>query len=211
MARAGRLAQATMLAASLIAAEAAAQAVTDRPETTEQQTLVDRARATVEHLKADPNFSNLNELLHQAKGVVVVPELVKAGLIIGGAGGSALLLARSPQGEWSYPAFYRLAAASIGFQIGAQVSEVALVVMNQQALEKLLTDHITLGADVSVAAGPVGGSLQAGTTTNVGADIYTFASSKGLFGGLALEGVFSRRTMAPIVSITARTRRRARS
>src|SRR5258708_36267577 len=132
--RAVPVAVAALLAASLIGAEAAAQGVvTDRPETTQQQALVDRAKATVEHLKADPNFSNFNELLHQAKGVVIVPELIKAGLIIGGAGGSGLLLVRDAKGEWSDPAFYNVAAASIGLQIGAQGARGGPVAREQPA------------------------------------------------------------------------------
>jgi SH3 domain-containing YSC84-like protein 1 len=174
-------AAALAMAASVAATGAAAQ-------TTTPQTLIDRAWTTVEHLKANPEFSNFNDLLHQAQAVVVVPRLIKAGFVIGGAGGSGVLLARGPQGEWSYPAFLRLGAGSIGFQFGAEMSEVVLVIMNRRALDKLLQDRVTLGADASVAAGAMGGSLQAGTTTNAGADIYTFASSKGLFGGLALEG-----------------------
>jgi len=154
----------------------------------EEQDLVNRAKTAVDHLRADPNFSNFNSLLRQAKAVIVVPQLIKAGLIIGGSGGSGVLLARNAQGEWSSPAFYHLGAASLGFQIGAQVSEVVLVIMNDGALNKLLTDQVSLGGDVSVAAGTIGGGLQAATTTNAGSDIYTFASSKGIFGGITLEG-----------------------
>src|SRR5258708_33859910 len=102
--RAVPVAVAALLAASLIGAEAAAQGVvTDRPETTQQQALVDRAKATVEHLKAAPNFSNFNELLRQAKGVVSVPALRKPGLIIGGAGGPGRLLGRDRNGARSAP------------------------------------------------------------------------------------------------------------
>jgi lipid-binding SYLF domain-containing protein len=154
----------------------------------EQQILVDRARSTVESLKVDPNFSNFNSLLRRSKAVIVVPQLVKAGFILGGQGGSGVLLARNAQGHWSSPAFYTLGSASIGLQIGAEVSEIVLLVMNNRALDKLLANRVTLGGDVSIAAGPVGGTLEAGTTTNAGADIYSFARNKGLFGGLTLEG-----------------------
>lgn len=167
---------------ALLAAPARAQT------SSEQQTLIDRARSTIEALKVDPNFSNFNSLLRAAKAVIVVPQLLKAGLIIGGEGGSGLLMARNAQGQWSSPAFYSLGAGSIGLQIGAQISEVVLLVMTNKALDKLLADKVTLGGDVSVAAGNDGSSLQARTTTNVGADIYAFARNKGLFGGLTLEG-----------------------
>lgn len=181
-----------LLAAAVTVAPACAQAPasSNSPARTasQQQALVDHARSTIEALKVDPNFSNFNSLLRQAKAVVVVPELIKAGLIIGGEGGSGVLLARNREGRWSAPAFYKLGAASVGLQIGAQVSEVVLLVMNNRALDKLLQDRVTLGGDVSVAAGHTGSSLEARTTTNVGADIYAFARNKGLFGGLTLEG-----------------------
>jgi lipid-binding SYLF domain-containing protein len=159
-----------------------------RAQTSEQQALVDGARSTIEALKTDPNFSNFNPLLRQAKAVIVVPKLIKAGLIVGGAGGSGVLLAKNAQGRWSAPAFYHLGAASVGLQIGAQVSEVVLIVMNNRALDKLLADKVTLGGDVSVATGNAGNSVAAATTTNVGDDIYAFARNKGIFGGLTLQG-----------------------
>ncbi len=178
------------LAASLAAAPALAQppASGQTAAAANEQALVDHARSTVEAIKVDPNFSNFNSLLRQAKAVIVVPSLVKAGLIVGGEGGSGVLLARNAQGRWSSPAFYNLGAASLGLQIGAQVSEVVLLVMNNRALDKLLKDRVTLGGDVSVAAGQSGSTLEARTTTNVGSDIYAFARNKGLFGGLTLEG-----------------------
>src|SRR5215469_5193752 len=109
------------------------------------QTLIDRSRSTIEALKVDPNFSNFNSLLRQAKAVIVVPQLIKAGLIVGGEGGSGVLLARNAQGQWSAPAFISLGGASIGLQIGAESSEVVLIVMNNRALDKLLADKVSLG------------------------------------------------------------------
>lgn len=173
------LAAATVLAAVPHAAHA---------QTGEQQALIDGARSTIEALKTDPNFSNFNPLLRQAKAVIVVPKLIKAGLIVGGAGGSGVLLAKNAQGRWSSPAFYHLGAASFGLQIGAQVSEVVLIVMNNRALDKLLADKVTLGGDVSVATGNSGAGVAAATTANVGDDIYAFARNKGIFGGLTLQG-----------------------
>ncbi len=154
-----------------------------------QQRLVDKARITVEELRADPNFRNLSRYLAGASAVVVVPELVKAGFIFGGEAGVGVLLTRDAKsGEWSYPAFYTMAAASVGLQFGAQVSNVVFVVMTDGGLDKLMSDKLTLGANVSVAAGPVGGGVEAATTLNVEADIYSFARAKGLFGGVSFEG-----------------------
>ncbi len=168
---------------------AAMVAVSGAHAAEQQQRLVDKARITVEELRADPNFRNLPGYLARAKAVVVMPELVKAGFIFGGEAGVGVLLARDAKsGEWSYPAFYTMAAASFGLQIGAQVSKVVLVVMTDGGLDKLMSDKLTLGADVSVAAGPVGGGVEAATTLNVDADIYSFARAKGLFGGVSFEG-----------------------
>ncbi len=160
-----------------------------RAASSAEQLLVDQARIAVEQIRADPNLPSFPGLLKRAKAVVVVPELVKAGFFVGGEGGLGVLLARHPEtGEWGYPAFYTMAAASIGFQIGAQVSKVMFLIMTDGGLEAMMSDKLTLGADVSIAAGPVGAGIEAGTTLNVDADIYSFSHSKGLFGGVSFEG-----------------------
>ena len=155
----------------------------------EEQRLIDKAKFAVEELLGENKFANLKPYFAQARGVVVFPELVKAGFILGGEVGNGILLVRDAEtGEWSYPAFYTLAAASIGLQIGAQVSQVMLLIMTDGGLEKIMADKVTLGADASIAAGTLGGGVEAGTTFNVEADIYSFAHAKGLFGGISLEG-----------------------
>ena len=154
-----------------------------------EQQLIDQARIAVEQLRADPNLASFPGLLKRAKAVVVVPELVKAGFIIGGEAGEGVLLVRHPEtGEWGYPAFYTMAAASFGLQIGAQVSKVMFLVMTDGGLKALMSDKLTLGVDASVAAGPVGAGIEAGTTLNAEADIYSFSHTKGLFGGVSFEG-----------------------
>ncbi len=155
----------------------------------EEQRLIDKATFTVEELRGADKFSNLKRFFARAKAVIIIPELVKAGFIVGGEVGDGVLLVRDAEtGEWSYPAFYTLAAASIGLQIGAQVSQVMLLVMTDGGLEKMMANKLTLGAEVSIAAGTVGGGVEASTTVNVEADIYSFAHAKGLFGGISLEG-----------------------
>ena len=91
-------------------------------------------------------------------------------------------------GVWGPPAFYTMAAGSIGLQIGVQVSKVMFLIMTDGGLEAMMSDTLTLGADASIAAGPVGGGVEAGTTFNVDVDIYSFAHTKGLFGGVSFEG-----------------------
>ncbi len=155
----------------------------------DEQKLVDLARIAVELIREDPNLPSFPELLKRAKAVIVVPELVKAGFFIGGEGGQGMLLVRNPEtGEWGYPAFYTMAAASIVFQIGAQVSKVMFLIMTDGGLEAVMSSKMTLGADASIAAGPMGAGIEAGTTSNIEADIYSFSHTKGLFGGVSFEG-----------------------
>lgn len=155
----------------------------------DQQELVDRARITIESMGADPSYGDMRAYLGRSVACLVVPQLLKAGFIIGGSGGDGLLVGRkTSDGSWSAPAFYTLAAGSVGLQIGAQASEVVLVINNARGLEAILKNEMKLGADASVAVGPVGSGVEAATTTNFRADIYSYARSKGLFAGASLEG-----------------------
>lgn len=156
---------------------------------TDQQELVDKARITIESLGTDPSYGDMRAYLARSVGCLIVPQLLKAGFIIGGSGGDALLAGRrKSDGSWSAPAFYTLAAGSVGLQIGAQASEVVLVINNDRGLEAIFKDEMKLGADASIAVGPVGSGVEAATTTNFRADIYSYARAKGLFAGASLEG-----------------------
>jgi lipid-binding SYLF domain-containing protein len=150
--------------------------------------LVEESRFSIERILSDPGFAEVKDFVAKARGVLIIPELVKGGFIVGGEGGSGVLMVRGADGSWSPPAFYTLAAGSVGFQIGGQVSEVVFTLMNDGAVEAILTDEIKLGADAGVAVGPFGKGLEASTTTNFNADIYAFSRSVGLFGGGVLEG-----------------------
>jgi lipid-binding SYLF domain-containing protein len=150
--------------------------------------LVAKSTFSIERLLSDPDFFDLKRYIDQSRGVLIVPELVKGGFIVGGEGGSGVLMVRGSDGSWSSPAFYTLAAGSIGLQIGGQVSEVVFTLMNDGAVNSMLDSEIKLGADVSVAVGPIGAGLEASTTTNLNQDVYAFSKAVGLFGGGALEG-----------------------
>ncbi len=156
----------------------AAQAQTD------QQKLVDQAQATFANFLRDPEMTWLQKNIRSAKGVLIAPEVVKAGFIIGGSGGRALLLARDAKGAWHGPVFYTLATASVGFQAGIAASENVTLVMTEKGLNSLLATSVKLGGDASVAAGPVG----AGAASDVTTDFVAFARSKGVYGGLNLDG-----------------------
>jgi lipid-binding SYLF domain-containing protein len=151
--------------------------------------LVDKARITMDSFVADSNFTWFRDHVKDAKAVLIVPQLLKAAFFFGGSGGSGVLLVRDEKtGEWSEPAFYTLGAGSFGLQFGAQASEVILLIMTQKGVESMLSTTFTLGADATVAVGPVGGGVEGATAPNLSADLLSFARSKGLFAGISLEG-----------------------
>jgi lipid-binding SYLF domain-containing protein len=163
----------------LFAASGAALAQSD------QQKLVNAADATLSHFLSDPDMTWLQQNLRRAKAIMIAPEVAKAGFIFGGSGGRAVTLARDPKtGRWAGPGFYTMATASVGFQAGISVSEVVTLVMSEKGLNSLLAPSVKLGGDASVAAGPVG----AGAKSDVVTDFITFSRSKGLYGGLNLDG-----------------------
>jgi lipid-binding SYLF domain-containing protein len=173
-----RWAGAIMLAA-FSAASTQAMAQSD------QQDLVNAAETTFSNFARDPDMTWLQQHFGDAKAVVIAPKVIKAGWIFGGAGGRAVVFARNTQtGHWVGPAFYNVGAASVGFQAGVSVSETLTLVMTDKGLNSLLANSVKLGGDASVAAGPVG----AGANSDVTTDFVAFSRSKGVYGGLNLEG-----------------------
>ena len=146
--------------------------------------LVDKSTITVRNFVRDPDMTWFQANAHKAKGLLIVPSMIKGGFILGGSGGSGVLVARgkAPEG-WSDPAFYTVGSVTIGLQIGGEVSELVLIVMTQKGMDALLSNSFKLGGDVSVAAGPVGAGAKAQT-----ADVIAFSRSKGAYGGINLEG-----------------------
>lgn len=112
----------------------------------------------------DPNFGAARTQLKRARGIMIVPQLLKAGFVIGGEGGFGVLLSRDAQGRWSAPSFVSLAGASFGFQIGVESKEAMFIVMTDKGMNSLLSAQAKLGADASVTAGPVGAGAEAATT-----------------------------------------------
>lgn len=155
----------------------------------EEQILVEKAKATVDAFTAQADMSDMRRLLSKARGVLVFPQILKASFIVGAEGGSGVLLGRDPKtGSWTAPAFYTMGAASLGLQAGAEASEVMLLIMNDRALSAVIANQVKLGADASIAVGPIGKGVEASTTTNLHADIYSFSRAKGLAAGISLEG-----------------------
>ena len=150
---------------------------------TKAQELVDRSVIVLKRFLADPQMEWFRQHIKEAKGVMIIPQLIKGGFFIGGSGGSGVLLVRDPKYGWSYPAFYLIGSVSFGLQIGGEVSEIVLLVTTQKGIDALLSTAVKLGGDVSVAAGPVGMGAKAQI-----ADILAFGRSKGAFAGVSIEG-----------------------
>ncbi len=158
----------------------------------EQQALIDKAALTAERLLNDPERPTLRKYMARAKGVLVVPSLIKGGFIIGIEGGSGVLLARGDKG-WSHPAFFTIGAGSIGLQAGIQDAQVMLVIMTDKGLRAVIKRQFKLGIDASGAIGPgdgigAGAGVGGSTTAGLGADIYSFSDTRGLFAGASFQG-----------------------
>ncbi len=151
----------------------------------EAQGIVDKAKVTLDAFMGDKNYSWLHENLKNAKGVLIYPQILKAGFILGGSGGTGVFLAKDEKrGDWSQPAFYTVGTVSFGLQIGGEAAETMILAMTQKAVDSLYTSSVKLGGDTSVAMGPVG----TGAKSNVMVDFIAFSMSKGAYAGLNLEG-----------------------
>ena len=135
------------------------------------------------------NSSDIPESMWtKANCVLVIPSLKKAAFIVGGEGGSGVMSCRQANGAWGNPVFMQLTKGSVGFQVGAQSTELVLFVMNEKGAERLLSNKTTLGAGASVAAGPVGRTATAATDAQMTAEMLSYSHSKGLFAGVNLSG-----------------------
>ncbi len=154
------------------------------------QGLVDRARVTLNEFIRDPNYSWVRENLNHVKGVLIFPQIIKGGFVFGASGGTGVLLVRDEKtGNWSEPAFYTIGSVTFGLQAGGEAAEVVMLAMTQKAVDSLLSSSFKLGADASIALGPVGAGAKAGADIpSVTADFLSFTKSKGLYAGLNLEG-----------------------
>ena len=127
-------------------------------------------------------------LLERAYAVAVVPRVIKVGLGIGGRRGKGVMVVRRDNGSWSNPVFVNLTGGSFGFQVGVQSTDVVLVFTSRQSIEGIVGGKVTLGADASVAAGPVGRQSSAATDVGLTAQVYSYSRAQGLFAGVALDG-----------------------
>ena len=151
----------------------------------------ERARNAVRVLtdfQAIPESAIPDKLLDEARAIVIVPDTIKAGLVVGGRRGHGVLSVKNPDGTWSNPSFITLTGGSIGFQVGVQSADIVLVFRSDRGLESIVNGKFTLGADAGVAAGPMGRNASTATDGELKAEIWSWSRARGLFAGVALDG-----------------------
>lgn len=176
-----------LMAAVLFGTVVAVSAPALAADFAEQQQLVDKAKMTVEAFISDPSVGPvIREMKGETRALFIVPQFLRGAFVFGGAGGSGVLIVRDEKTKkWSEPAFYTIGSASFGLQIGGDVSEMIIVVRNQKGLEEFYRTDFKLGADVSMAVGPVG---EGASVKGMTADLVAYAKKKGAFVGMAVDG-----------------------
>lgn len=151
----------------------------------------DRARnalRVLNEIQKIPESAIPEKLLDEARAIVIVPDALKIGLVVGGRRGHGLLSVKTADGTWSAPSFVKLTGGSIGFQAGLQSADIVLVFRSDRGLDSIVNGKVTLGADAAVAAGPVGRSAATATDGQLKAEIWSWSRARGLFAGVALDG-----------------------
>ena len=145
------------------------------------------AASVLDEIQAAPDQGMPEEVLGSAECVAVVPSMLKGGFIVGARYGRGVASCRTPKG-WSAPAFFTVEGGSFGLQIGGQAVDLVMLIMNQEGMQKLLSSEFKLGADASVAAGPVGRHAAADTDWKMRAQVLSYSRARGVFAGLELNG-----------------------
>jgi len=157
-------------------------------EAQEARQLVEQSQLTIESFATDANMGAVRDLMRTARGVFIAPQVLKGAFILGASGGSGVFLARQGQiNKWSQPALYTIGGVSFGLQAGGEASEVVLLVMTERGVSAMLGNNFKLGADASIALGPVGAGA-GGATAALSADIISFSRAQGLYGGISVDG-----------------------
>lgn len=149
--------------------------------------IVDKSRLVLEEMMLSGDQGIPRYLIERCEGLVILPDMLKGGFVVGGSYGKGVLLARK-DGSWTGPAFVYIGAGSLGFQIGLQSTDLILVIMGKKAVDSFLQNKYKLGADAAIAAGPVGAQATAATEIMLKGGIFSYSRSKGLFAGVSLEG-----------------------
>jgi SH3 domain-containing YSC84-like protein 1 len=148
---------------------------------------VQAAGDVLNEIESAPDSGIPQEILGKAECVAVVPSMLKGGFIVGGKYGRGLASCRTPKG-WSAPAFFTLTGGSVGFQIGGPAVDLVMLIMNNDGMQHLLSSKVALGADASVAAGPVGRHAEGNTDWKMRAQVLTYSRTRGVFAGVSLNG-----------------------
>jgi lipid-binding SYLF domain-containing protein len=170
----------------------ASQAGDEKPKETQTKVSDESERMTnsttcLKEIIAIPEDGIPQSMFDNAAAIIVIPNLIKAGFIVGAKRGEGVMSVRNEKG-WTHPAFVNLTGGSIGWQVGVESTDLVLVFMSQKSVKALLNGEFTLGADASVAAGPVGRTASAGTNLSVKAEVYSYSRSRGVFAGIAVDG-----------------------
>ncbi len=181
-----RLISMIILVLSMISTSAVAGTASDQGET-KLRDRSEQAAAVLTDILNAPDNGIPKALLDKATAIAVIPHVLKGAFVVGGSYGKGLIAQRTASG-WSAPAYISLGGGSFGFQIGASATDYVLVFTNSEGLKPLLSGKLTLGADASVAAGPVGRTANASTDVTLNSAIYSYSRSKGIFAGVALNG-----------------------
>lgn len=156
-------------------------------ETEKADNIVDKSRIVVQEMMRAEDSEFPQDLLRQASGIAIIPGMIKGGFIIGGSYGKGVVL-KHRAGNWTGPAFISMTAGSLGFQIGGESIDLILVIVGERAMNAFMQNKFKLGADVGLAAGPVGGHASAATEITLKGGIYSYSRSKGAFAGVSIEG-----------------------
>jgi SH3 domain-containing YSC84-like protein 1 len=148
---------------------------------------VESAATVLDEIMSAPDRGIPERVIDNAKCIAVVPSMLKGGFVVGAAYGKGIASCRTERG-WTPPAFFRLAGGSFGFQIGGQAVDVVMLIMNDHGMKNLLNSKFKLGADASVAAGPVGRQAEGSTDLTMRAEILTYSRARGIFAGVTLNG-----------------------
>lgn len=162
-----------------------------RSAQTQELKFSERISSSIDVLKAAdsiPEQTIPEAVLNNAYGIAVIPNVVKGAFILGGRFGKGVLAIKRSDGNWSYPSFIEIGGGSVGWQWGVQSIDLVLVFKSEKSVDSIINGKFTLGASAAVAAGPVGRHAEAATNTQLNAEVYSYAKSRGLFVGASLEG-----------------------
>jgi lipid-binding SYLF domain-containing protein len=172
---------------AIMAGLAATVMADDKKDANEEIRRMDAAATVLNEVMGTPDKGIPEEIMESAKCVAVVPSMLQGGFVVGASYGKGVATCKTPTG-WSAPAPFRIVGGSVGFQIGGEATDLVMVIMNDKGMRNLLSSKFKLGADASVAAGPVGRHAEGDTDWKMRAEVLSYSRARGVFAGIALDG-----------------------